>query len=634
MTRTDRRARHRLAASAVLAGLAGTAILLTLAPTAAEASPAEKPSVASAPVFTAEEAATESALVSAEDKRLTDLRTVSALARWQNKSWKTPYRIATGDGYTLVLTQSSTAYTLADLFTLAPQTMVRLSDDSVLLRENIVVNAGATLELSEPGGLTLHLASSPTGFVSIVSFGGRLSFAGRAGHPLLIDSWDEQAGTADATMTDGRAYLRTVGGQFSMEHVEVSNLGFWSGRTGGIALTGTNRPDTGAIQSTRPGARSANGPTVTDQLGGTTITAAGALPKGAKSGPQLKYTVPALSFVTSKLSHVSVRNNAYGLFVSGATGLDIADSEFSDNTIVGVQLHRFVSSGSIQRTVANHNGGDGIALERGTQGIQVSDATTEYNAGNGLTLSGRPLAKGPSAIGSPIAAYGNNTVSNSKSNHNGRDGIHVIGGTNITLAGNRVDSNDMGIVVSDAVTRPILTGNTITNSTRHGLALVTGVTDAKIVGNTVDGATNGIYLRDSAAEVQGNTVMRADRHGISVVGAAGGTSVQHNVLGGNGPSAVDTARSSGTVSTGGNNTSAWHDSTPWYVQLKVLLRPMSLLWLMILTLVGLSVIRARRTRTAAGVQVHPYAHQRERLGALAGFSADDFRRHRQPAEAH
>ena len=50
-----------------------------------------------------------------------------------------------------------------------------MSDGSFLLSEHVLVLAGAALRLSEPGGLTLRLASSPEGFATIVSFGGELA---------------------------------------------------------------------------------------------------------------------------------------------------------------------------------------------------------------------------------------------------------------------------------------------------------------------------------------------------------------------------------------------------------------------------------------------------------------------------
>ena len=218
------------------------------------------------------------ALVAAEDRRLLDIRTVSTLARWQNRAQKAPYRLSTPEGYTLVLTARSAVYTFADLLKLQPQTLLRLSDGSYLLTEHIVVLAGAELDLARPNGLNLHLASSAEGFVSIVSMGGRLKVVGTVDHPVRINSWDEGAAVPDTKTGDGRAYIRAVGGQLQISYAEISDLGFWSGRTGGVSLTGTNRPNTGALSADSPSSGSAGVPYLPGSVGNTKVLPAGKLP--------------------------------------------------------------------------------------------------------------------------------------------------------------------------------------------------------------------------------------------------------------------------------------------------------------------------------------------------------------------
>ncbi|HEX7095781.1 MAG TPA: hypothetical protein VF183_07845, partial [Acidimicrobiales bacterium] len=177
-----------------------------------------------------EEAELQAAVVASEDRRITEVRTITSLARWQGKNWKTPYRLGTAAGYTLVLTPRSNPYTIEDLRVLAPQTFLQMSDGSYLLSEHIVVMPRATLQLSAPGGLTLRLASGHRGFATIVSFGGEVQIVGEEGAEVRITSWDVDAGDFDHVMTDGRAYVRAIGGQFHARHVELSHLGFWSGR--------------------------------------------------------------------------------------------------------------------------------------------------------------------------------------------------------------------------------------------------------------------------------------------------------------------------------------------------------------------------------------------------------------------
>lgn len=593
----SRRARFALATL----GVAGTMTAAALGGQPAVASDTAVPAT-----INQADATHEAAVVAGEDRRLTEIRTISSLARWQNKNWKTPYRLATGSGYTLVLTPSSTPYTVADLLRLAPQTFLRMTDGSYLLTENIAVMARATLQLSQPGGMVLRLASGTDGFATIVSFGGSIDLSGTADAPLQVGSWDLHRNAPDSDLADGRAYIRAIGGQFSAQYVDFSHLGFWSGRTGGVALTGTDRPNTGAVQSIAKAKRAGTSGNITDSVGGDPILPAGSLPAG-QSDPSLRYTVPALDYVSSKIEHCHVDSDAFGLFISGANGIQIDSTVVQNSLIAGISLHRFVTNGVITRTTAKHNAGDGFNLDRATTGITMSEATATGNSGNGFTLSGRALADGPSATGSSTVDYGNNSISNSTSTGNGHDGIEVVGGFNIGVQNNQVSDNDMGIVATGNASHIAVTGNNVTHNARHGIALVNGVHQSTVTGNVVDGADSGVYLRDSSAQVKGNTIEHAHTHAVSAVGNVAGTEVSYNVLAGSGASALDTARSNGTVVQAHNESTAWHDTTPWYVQLKRLLHPMTLLWASIFLLVIVSAIRSRKRDD--GLVVHPYAHQ-------------------------
>jgi hypothetical protein len=252
-------------------------------------------------VQSADDAELQAAVVAAEDRRLTEVRTVTALARWRGENWKTPYRLGTEGGYTLVLTPRSTAYTIADLLQLAPQTFLQMSDGSYLLSEHLVVMPRATLNLGAPGGLSLRLASGHDGFATILSFGGELLISGDAGSEVEITSWDLAAGEPDATTADGRAYIRAVGGQFEASYAHLSDLGFWSGRTGGLALTGTDRPNTGAIES--GGSADTDGSAESSVLDGITVQPAGpiaATGAGSTSRPTTSCRVASATSPSSR----------------------------------------------------------------------------------------------------------------------------------------------------------------------------------------------------------------------------------------------------------------------------------------------------------------------------------------------
>jgi hypothetical protein len=576
-------------------------------PTAATAAPPARP--AAEPTGAERQAA----LVADEDRRLIQVRAVTATAPLKGGvSWTKPYRLDTGSGYTLVLTQQSAEYTVADLLKLAPQTFVRQADGSYLLTENLYLNAGAKLLLSNPGGLTLRLASTATGFVSIVSFGGRLSLDGTPQARTTITSWDPRTNKQDTDVNDGRAYIRAIGGQFTMSYANISNLGFWSGRTAGLSLTGTDRPDTGNVFGPGPMSkgqrRRAEAAGTGDPAKSDVAPNAGdvvAQPSGPLATPDSRFSVPGQSYVSGKISHSVISGNAFGLFVSSATGINISDTTVENSLEGGVLMHRFVTGAVIERTTSRRNGGSGFVLSRATREVRISGSTAEANGGNGFTLSGQPLAKGPSASGESIASYGSNSVSNSTARNNRHYGIEVLGGIDVGVQNNTVEGSDMGIVARQASDRVTITGNRLRNQHRQGIALRDGVTAATVTGNVIEGADTAVYLRDSVAEVRGNTIQKATNHGIAVIGEAARTVVSYNVIAGVGPSAVDTSRANGKLVIKENPMFAWHDTSSFWVKFRHYASPMTMLWAAILLLILFAAVKGRRR--VRGLIVHPYA---------------------------
>jgi putative cofactor-binding repeat protein len=449
------------------------------------------------------------------------------------------------------------------------------------------------------------MASGPGGFATIVSFGGELRVVGDQAAPVRITSWDAAASMPDRREADGRAYLRAIGGRFEARHVSMSDLGFWSGRTGGLALTGTDRPNTGAIES---GGASASAPgTLLDDV---TWQPAGPLKEG-QTNPTFDYSVDAVSFVSTMLDDVSVSDSAFGVFVSGAAGVQITNSTFEGNRFGGVVLHRHVTNGAITATTSTGNGGDGFSVGRTTTGISISESTASRNAGSGFHVDGRALTDAPSVVGASLRPYGNNSITASSASDNGRYGIHVRGGFNIGLQNNLIEHHDMGIMVGGPAERISVTGNRLERSERHGIGVVDGVRDAVLTGNVVAEARTGIYVRDSSATITGNTIESANAHAVSLVGSVGGSEVSFNVLAGEGASALDTRRSGGDVAYSTNNVDGWRDTTPWYVWFKRLLQPANALWTLLALLIVISAVRSRR---ANGVITHPYAHQMSHHG--------------------
>ena len=583
--------------------------------------------------------AKEAALVATENQRINNLRAITAASRWRGIDTTNPYRVTLGSTATLVLVARGTPYSISDLESLIPSTFVRQPDGVYVLSDDIVVEAGATLDLSSTDGFQLHLASSSKGFVSIIALGGSLNIAGSSKSPARIDAWDQTLGGLDTTrpegrafvrMTagssksparidawdrtlggldtntaDGRAYIRVIGGRASISYAALSHLGFWGGGTGGLAFTGTARTARDTAAATTPHAvipRVPHG----NKIHGVPSRPVRPHETIDQVASAIEATRGRYNYVTANLDHVSIVGNAFGVFVSGADTLTITHATIRDSLIDGIVFHRFVTNSSISSTTSDNNAVDGFALTRASTGVMMSGLTANGNGRDGISLNGTGLANGPNASGNPVGSYGNNAVRDSVARGNARDGINVIGGSGIGITGNTVIGNKVGIVVSTAASAVTIRANVIDQSSQHAIAFLGHVTQSTIRENSISGANIGIYLRDSSAIVEQNILSKVTNHGITLIGSAANSTVRSNSVGGSGPGAVDTARATGVI-VGNNYQKNWTNTKPISVILAGIFQPLSVLWMLLgMTVVISALASVGKRRTGFR---HPYADQ-------------------------
>ena len=539
----------------------------------------------------------ESLIVASEERRIATIRAVAKAAEWTGASSGSSYRLETGSLYTLVLVARKAPYTIEDLERLAPRTFSRQPDGAYLLSENILVGEGASLTLDDPDGLELRLASVAGSFVSIVTVGGSLSIRGTEDTPASISSWDNTTGASDTDTTDGRAYIRVIGGRAEFSHASFADLGFWSGSTGGVSLTGTDALDIGA--ATEPPGAEATGEEGATVFGKELLTA------GDGAVINVDDELSSFGYVSALITDSTFTGNAFGLFVTSAEGVVIRDSEVTDSLVDGIIMHRYVTNSEITRTTTSNNAADGITLSRGTSGVVVTRVTSTDNGANGITLNGRPLANGPSATGTAIDSYGNNQVSDSTLDDNGRYGVEVLGGSGVIVDSNELNRNSSGIVVTAGALGVAVKNNLIVDSAKQGIALREAGTDASVQGNTIDGGDIGIYARDSGGTFARNTVTNVVNHGIALIGATGASTVDNNTAAGSGPSAIDTSRTENATVTD-NDVEEWRSTKPLDVILRGIFQPLTVMWLLLgilLLVTALSSIGRKNT----GFR-HPYAH--------------------------
>jgi hypothetical protein len=501
---------------------------------------------ASGTLTTSPEAAEkQAALVEAEDTRITEITSGSPPSQ-------VPYEVAGGPQSlpTTVLTARSRPYDLPALQRLGAAE--RAGDGAWVLIRSIVVAKGARLNLQEPGA-TLRMTSGPSGFASIVAFKGGLMLAGDADAPLTITSWDPTTQAPDTDSTNGRAYIRAIGAKMDVSRVTVTHLGFWSGRTGGLAWTGSSSAPT-----------------------------------------------------TGSMADSVVSGGHYGVFSSRTADLVLTDSTLQGNDLDGLLVHRESTRLTARNVTSVDNGRDGIAIVRGAEVITVTACTTSRNAGDGIRVDGSPLAVTATAGGASTARGSGYTVERSTSTDNAGTGILTMSADKVVISDNTVGGSADGIVVRGPAADARIAGNTV-DAVGFAIAVRGGVTAASMRDNTVRSSAVGLHVTDSVADLGANTVT-ASRYGVSLVGDVSGTSVVANTLAGRGLAAVDLNRIdvAATADVTGNDDTRWvvdrDDVAYWtnYAQD----HPLLLLWLLILLIpIAARIWFNRRKHRAVA---HPY----------------------------
>jgi hypothetical protein len=461
-----------------------------------------------------------------------------------------PYMQAFEEVDTLVLTARGLAYDLADLQ--RSGAVETLPTGDLLLTRSIFVAPGARLAIDAPGR-TLRLRSQRSGFVSLVAWKGDLVLRGTEGNRLRVSSWDPHHKRPDTDVVDGRAYIREVSGEMQVAFVNASHLGFWAGRTSGVAWTGSARTE-----------------------------------------------------ATGSIIGSSFRANHYGAFASRGEGLSIADAAFTANAVDGLALHRRTVGTTIRASTASGNLRHGFSADQGSESVAFTGVSAAHNAAYGIYFDGAPLSGGQSAGGASLRTYGEISIVGGLLRDNGSAGLGVREGHGIDVTGTRVTDNRDGIVLADTGSPASIENVMITGRHRLGISVTGG--SAAVRDNQVIGGETGIRIRDAAVSVTGNDVAQLTGHGISVIGAATGSTVVGNAIAGRGPSGLDTFRlhRDRSVEFSRNDLESWtRDRDDWeYWSTFIPNHPMLLLWVILIGLPLACAVRGRERSVPIGTM--PY----------------------------
>ena len=520
------------------------------------------------------DAVNEARLVQAEDERYQSNRGVISAVEVLGQNQR-PYHIRDANGSTLVLVAQQSAYTIDDLLQLSPSTIMRDSAGDVVIGESIIVDRGATLSLQMPAGGSVKLRSTSSQFVSLITTGGNLEVGGSQNSVIHVTSWDDNRGEIDSITNDGRAYIRVVGGYADLRFAEFDSLGFWGGSTGGVQISGARYADAQVNDATE---------NATDVGGASVAPATGDATVGGAIEDVEAATGSTYQWASALISNSRFTNNAFGLFVTNAEQVTVHSSVATGNLVDGIVFHRQVTDSEVEDVQSTGNGRDGMRVARASSDVRVTRLEASIQSG--------PLATGPNATGQTVLAYGNNHVEGGTFVDNGRNGIAITGGENLTIQDPVVSGGVTGIVVADTAEQVTVSGAKVAAFSRQGIAIRDGVDGAIVTGNEIADGPVGVYARDSRSEIGDNELTGLTHHGISIVGASEGTRVFENSIGGSGQSPLDTRRSEG-AQTVDNVTALWQQvrTVPQTIA-HVLSQPLTVIWGFLALLLGVSAVTA------------------------------------------
>jgi hypothetical protein len=254
-----------------------------------------------------------------------------------------------------------------------------------------------------------------------------------------------------------------------------------------------------------------------------------------------------------------------------------------------------VTGAKIKKVEASRNARDGIVVDSTTTGTRLSGLVVAGNGRNGLVLDGTPPAEGPNSAGAETSASGDSAVDGGTFDDNARAAIDVVGGTTVSISGVEVTGGDMGIVIDAGAADVEVTDSTLSRQTRHAISVRDDAQNIAIRANEISTVEVGVYVRNAHADVMSNVISDVELHGIVLAGQLAGSRITDNELSGTGPSAINDERAL-RARVEANLIDGWATSRSIEQVLATLMQPLTVVWMLVVTLVIVALI----TRLGAG----------------------------------
>jgi mannuronan 5-epimerase len=319
---------------------------------------------------------------------------------------------------TLYIDGSTAVCTPADLNTRYPTRMVSVSAGVYLLKVNVKLTNGATLQVvgTGAGGTAnqLRLLSNnngqSTGVVNVTADHGSILL-----NQTKVTSWNEAANGPDTEYATSRAYMRVrsreVDGAAKTSRMDIINsdvgyLGYNAAESYGLAwkVLGTGVFD----------------------------------------------RVDVLGDITGSRIH----HNYFGVYTYGAFGMLIDNNEFDNNIKYGLDPHDDSDNLTITNNRSHHNGNHGIICSQRCDHLTISGNQSYNNIGHGIMLH----------RSTDFTLVENNTVKN-----NTDAGIALFESNNNLVRNNYLEGNRNSLRLSVGASDNRFENNTVASSTQYGI---------------------------------------------------------------------------------------------------------------------------------------------------------------------
>ncbi|MBD3348522.1 MAG: hypothetical protein GF400_04925, partial [Candidatus Eisenbacteria bacterium] len=287
-------------------------------------------------------------------------------------------------------------------------------------------------------------------------------------------------------------------------------------------------------------------------------------PAGARVDPNAESIITELGLGTPNPDVlIEVTSAATGASVDGFTLNGDPTNSTADTSTLRIWADDFTVSNNIidGRYCVLFKGGDGITVSQNDMTGNKSGVTIQPGVSTDATIAGNVIALGSLPAGDESGVYmtsvtdisvTGNTVSGFTSR-----GVGGSNNTQVSIAGNTIDSNRDGVSMWGSTTFLTIDGNDITNSTRYGIN-VKGQ-DIDITGNVFAGSDIGVGIDKHTLTTERVTLTDNDLSGCLTQGLEVTTAVLEtvdasaNYWGSTDPAAVRAEA----------NTGAGVDYTPW-----------------------------------------------------------------------